>query len=91
MSSPESQKVIAQILSEASVCRPLRMLMVVVVADLVGLGVSLAIAHVFRYVLGGTFRLEQLLALWPLPLLVVTFIATSRSYALTHGLSRVHQ
>ncbi len=83
MSSPENQKVIDQIISEASVCRPLRMLMVVVVADLFGLGVSLAIAHALRYLLGGTFQLEQLLALWPLPLLVVTFIATSRSYALT--------
>lgn len=63
--------------------RPGWMRTVTVLADVAGVGIALAIAHGIRLLLGGTFTAEQVIALWPVPFLLVGFIWVNRGYALT--------
>jgi Undecaprenyl-phosphate galactose phosphotransferase WbaP len=60
-----------------------RIWILLVLADLAGLGVALALAHVARVWAGGDFSQQQILVLWPLPLLMVVFIANRGGYART--------
>lgn len=66
-----------------AVSRPWRMRAATVLADLLGLALALALAHGARLALGGTFTPGQLVSLWPLPVLLLAFIATSRGYTIT--------
>ncbi len=66
-----------------AVSRPLLASGLIVFADMLGITVAAACAIALRLVTGGTFRIDQLLAWWPLPILVVLFIAQARGYART--------
>lgn len=63
--------------------RPLLVSGLIVVADLLGITLAAAGAIGLRLVTGGSFRLDQLLAWWPLPILMVLFVAQARGYART--------
>jgi Undecaprenyl-phosphate galactose phosphotransferase WbaP len=52
-------------------------------ADLLGITFAAAGAIAVRWLTGGSFRLDQLLAWWPLPILVILFVAQARGYART--------
>ena len=60
-----------------------RIWILVLLADLAGLGVALSLAHLARLWAGGDFSQQQILVLWPLPLLLVVLIANRGGYART--------
>ncbi len=73
----------ADLAAAAARTGPWRMLATVVLADLAGLALAIAVAYAVRLLAGGHFKADQIAALWPLPVLLLALYAGSRLYAVT--------